>query len=111
MAAVNSLANEVESNLMANGQDEQVAAKIGGSVSKMEDRLLKLYSAPEFKTKEEEAKWLKANGFGAYSTLEGAQQAMNVKYQRALRAMEAFMTLMRNSFETMMSAIRNLKVG
>jgi hypothetical protein len=101
------------SGMRVNGAEEQTAEVLGNNVSSLENKLLKLYSADEAEIKKAggEKKWLESKGIKGYSTLEGAQQAFSIKYQKAVKALEAFMTLMKSAFDTAREAIRNLRVG
>lgn len=110
-----SLTTEISRSLHKNGQSEEIASSIGTHLSKTEKQLMKLYAAPSAdeleKSGKTEKQWLKENGINGFSTIEGAQQGMNIRYQRAQTTLQAFMTLMKNSFDTMRELIRNMRLN
>lgn len=96
-------------NMIRNDSDHEKAAfRLANQVENQESLLMKLYAAPEFSTKEAEQKFLKDNGLAKYGTLEGARQAIQIKYQRTVKAMEFFLQLMKNRFDILRGQIQKL---
>ena len=87
-----SLARNVFKKLSSEGPEEETGRVIGDSLGKIEKQLIKLYAEDKPEN-------------------SGAIQALQIKYQRALRAVEGFMQLMRSMHEIMMSGIRNLRLS
>ena len=87
------LGKTVAQNLKSSGQDEKVANKVSSSLQDIENQLLEELS--------------KSDGAKDSDKI----QALQVKYQRALRCYEAFSTMMRNAHESMMAVIRNMRLS
>ena len=83
-------ADQIAQNLRSNGEYEKRAKKIGNTMSNLEDRYLAALANPNSK--------------------EGDLKALEIKYQRAMRAYEAFRTLMQNMHEMMMRGIQALTI-
>jgi hypothetical protein len=92
-AGTQPLAKTIAYNLQNNGQDERVAAKAASSLESIENNLLTELSKPD------DAK------------NQNKIQQLQIRYQRALRFYEAFSTMMKNAHDTMMSVIRNMRLG
>ena len=116
-AITGDISQTIDTLLGQAGEDEAAGAKIGSNLETVEDLLIRSYSIGEdSKGLTDLVAKVKANtptGGKAEvpETLEGLRQYLQVRYQRAVRAYEAFMTLMRNKAEKISEAIRNLRVS
>jgi len=91
--AAHSLPSTVAQNLKSEGRDEQLARKASASLQSIENQLLEELSKPD------DAK------------NQNKIQALQIKYQRALRFYEVLSTMMKNAHDVLMSVIRNLRLN
>lgn len=106
----NTFEYEIVTNSGKSGPEERIGSGIASNVSSLENKIMKLYTTPEFKDKKSEQAWLKKNGFNEFADLDGARKAIEIKYQRAVRGLEAFMQLIRNKYDILKEQIRKLAV-
>ena len=127
-SSVGSISQFVQNTLNNAAEDEQTAAKIGSNLNNLEETLLDLYSRGDWEsseTAEQRAAYLRDNNLGGLiespstgkslmdriPSMEGVRKAVELRYQRAVRAFEGFSTLMKNASEILQRAIQNLRVG
>ncbi|RMG43869.1 MAG: hypothetical protein D6719_02960 [Candidatus Dadabacteria bacterium] len=107
------LAKSLARNLSQPDGAAKAASRVGNKLGKIEDKLLKLYTAPEKLSPDEQKQWLRDNGINdkhyKFKTIEGARAGLQIMYQRAQRAYQAFFQIMRSMHEMMMALIRNLR--
>lgn len=105
------MTSSIDQNLKTTSPEEKTGAKIATNLTRLEDQLIELYSAPPDDKKKQEDMLKKLHLDGKYSTTEGAIEALTIQYQRALRTYDAFVTLMKTAHDTMMSAINQLRLN
>jgi hypothetical protein len=127
-SSVGNISDFVRTQLERANQDEQTGAQIGSNLSNLEDGLLELYAKGEWGTAETadaRFKYLQDRGLTdlidtktenktlleRIPSMEGIRKAVELKYQRASRGYEGFMTLLKNTNEIIMRAIQNIRVG
>jgi hypothetical protein len=127
-SSIGSISDFVRTQLERANQDEQTGAQIGNNLTNLEDGLLELYAKGEWgasETAETRYKYLEARGLTdlidtktegkslleRIPSMEGVRKAVELKYQRASRAYEGFMTLLKNTNEIIMRAIQNIRVN
>ena len=96
----------IDGIISKNDAAEKTAAKIGSQMTEVEDDLSAAYSVG--KDSEELKKLAKKYGLGADATPEALQQVVNQKFNKMMRAFNAFEAIMKAMHEMMMSIIRNI---
>ena len=127
-STIGSISDFVRTQLDQATQDEETAVQIGSSLNNIEDTRLELYAKGDWgnsESAETRLKYLESRGLAGLvdnktdgktlaerlPTMEGIRKAVELKYQRASRAYEAFMTILRNTNEIIQRAIQNIRVG
>lgn len=116
-----SLESQLLKQLTDTSDQEEQAAAVSGSLSARENELLSLYASGEIDDEAARAQFLKENNLQRFlktdngklivPTLESVRNTVQIQYQRAMNAYQYLQTMLKNTFDTMMRGIQNLRVG